>query len=359
MNRESLCNLPSLVNSMDENLSINISDFIKNPIFSELHLDQAQIIALIKSSNKFHYDTKTSLIKFKEKADRNILIIGNYVMQCEKIAKEEFITKLIGDLNINYVSKIKKIDLVGDSFHVVFQNEDISMDVEKYIFNMLEEKKNEESNKYFSDLKSANICLAAESLKRRVLSNLVNNPLWKQTQLVSKIIGSMLHRRNTAAINNHIILRRDSEGQGNNQNSLNYQFKSKFSENLQNINYTINKQNYVTKGHSKTIHHAHSLYRDSSMLQNLSNRFQHRNSKVLHNKFDVVTEEVNPLSSVAPNTNYNTALPLNSRKVSFRDNLAVNAISDYMKIPLNKEYEVDMENKIDTEISDANGKYYI
>jgi len=325
MNKESLCGLPSIVNLMDENLAINIIDFIGNPVMSELQLNQAKLIETIKLSSKFHYDTKLSLIKFKEKADRNILIIRHFLTTADdRTAKEEFIKKIISNCNGNYINKIKKIDFVADSIHVVFQHEDFSMEVEKYLNNLIQGK---ETSDEFSQLYKADICLAAESLKRRVLSNLVQNSLWKQIQIINKSIGSFVQRRYTEADRSHINLKRDTEDR-----------KQHLKTNSKRSTYT--KNTYQHLDYSK-----HSSYRDTVMSEsndihmanklfnNFSNKHQ-RNSKVLQNKFDIVQEQY----FAAPN-NYHSNIQMNSRKVSVRGS----GVADLIRVPLNKEYEVDFE----------------
>ena len=272
MNKESLCNLPSLVNLMDENLAINIADFINNEILRDLQLNQNQLIQTIKSSNKFHFDNKTGLIKFKEKADRNILIISNFVNEDERKEKEEFVKDIIGEFCAKYVKEIKKIDHVGNAFHVVFQNEDISMDVEKYFISLLEnENSSKENSKFFGDLRGANICLAAESLKRRVLTHLVIQPLWKQVQIVNKMIGSYLQRRYTAAAEKIYQMPVNKNSFNNNQNS-----NSKVPSNNQRLSFISpqSENNYP------------------QMIPNNTPSKQPLNSKMLHNKFDFIEEHV-------------------------------------------------------------------
>jgi hypothetical protein len=345
MNKESLCNLPTLVNFMDENLSININDFINNEILSQLQLNQAQLIDIIKSSNKFHYDNKNSLIKFKEKADRNILIIANFVNTDERKEKEEFVRKLISDFNSNYIKEIKKIDLVGDSFHVVFQNEDISMDVEKYLIALLQkEPSSEENSKYFNELQRANICLAAESLKRRVLTNLITNPQWKQVQFVNKIIGSFVQRKYTVTEKAHKNLRRDSE-----INTARI-FHQK-SMHIHNKNYIANCNSKFPFFHHKDsfVINVNETNNSDKMFNNLSNKHQ-TNSKVLHNKFDLGQEQ---LAFIRQTSNDEIV-----RRLSFRTESFFSVVNDEamkMPLPLNKEYEVNLEKnfKAATDIVEA------
>lgn len=74
MNKESLKKLPLLVYSLDENLAININDFIDHILFKDFKLSYYNIQDVAKKSKKFHFDTKSKLIKCKEKPDRNVVI---------------------------------------------------------------------------------------------------------------------------------------------------------------------------------------------------------------------------------------------------------------------------------------------
>lgn len=140
MNKESLKNLPLLVQAMDENLAINITEFVNNPLLKHLKINQNKLIETIKQSNKFHYDNKTGIIKFKEKADRNILIVANYVREeDEKETKIDTIKNILKESGKNFVNRIKNIDKVGDALHIVFEHEDISMDAEKYLLKLTSE----------------------------------------------------------------------------------------------------------------------------------------------------------------------------------------------------------------------------
>lgn len=197
MNKESLKRLPLLVNAMDENLSINIVEFINNPVMIEFKLHQHKLIEVIKSSNKFHYDNKTGMIKFKEKADRNILIVSNFVYEADtsedKEAKEKYVYRLIEDNCKNYYKKIKKINYVpvSETFHFIFEHEDYSMEVEKCLNNLLETEKGQGENEFDKHFKSdAKIFLAAESLKRRITANFdpMFSSLYNQVQFLKTII---------------------------------------------------------------------------------------------------------------------------------------------------------------------------
>ncbi len=132
MNKDNLKKLPLLVESMDENLSILLTDFINHPLFVEFKLNKDKFIDMLKQSKKFVWDFRTGHIKFKEKADRNILIVGNFVhSEEEKEAKIEEMKNIIKNINRSFISRIKQIDQFGNALHIIFDHEDVSMDIEK------------------------------------------------------------------------------------------------------------------------------------------------------------------------------------------------------------------------------------
>jgi hypothetical protein len=140
MNKESLKKLPCLVSSMDENLAIHITEFISCPLLQHLELKRNRLVEIIRQSNKYLYDNKTGLIKLKEKADRNILILGGYIKdENDTEAKQEGFKTVLGTLGKNYASKIKAFQRVGDALHVIFDHENTSMELEKVLGDVIAE----------------------------------------------------------------------------------------------------------------------------------------------------------------------------------------------------------------------------
>lgn len=388
MNKESLRKLPALVNSMDENLAINIAEFVGNQLLKDLKIKQPKLIEVIKSSHKFHYDNKTGTIKFREKADRNILMVNNFLKtgeESEVQEKENYIRRLVKEKNMNYANKIKKIDKVGNGFHVVFDHEDISMDVERYLLDYVT---GEQKNDLFNDLKLAQICLAAESLKRRVVSAFDPNfsSLWAQNQFINSIIlnpTSYIPRRFTVMDSNLPHLKRASISPSN-----------KFDNVPQNVSKRlIHHSNTVTlmskKNPQKNLTNHRMSIESNSMLQ-FSNMNSKRNSKVIPNKFDLVeglsglaynpTPEFNmdtrnkAYTTYQKNKNaknqqfenskmdrrisynpYNSyqAMPL-SYNLKRNSYIPVHPDDLFLKtLPLNKEYEISIERDINLEEKDV------
>jgi hypothetical protein len=304
MNKKSLTHLPFIVKDMDENLTINISDFINNQLIKDLNLHQAKLIEVIKSSNKFHYDIKTGMIKFKEKADRNILIIGDFIRsseQDEKKSKEEYLKEIIREMNKNYFHKIKKLDNVGKGFHIVFEHEDISIEVEKYLLGvyllkrMSSENVNLLSFKYYDDLKNSNICLAAESLKRRIINNTLPlfNSLWAQANYLNAILLNpvpYIPRRFTAIEIDHLHNLKRLSNLGNNIPDIDVIVNG--NENVKTQNkYFIHSNTYVNNSSKKSKKQRKS---ETNYLTLNNNNFVKKEdsirklSTITHNKFDLV-----------------------------------------------------------------------
>lgn len=106
MNKESLKNLPLLIECLDENLAININDFISHELFKEYSLNILNIQDIVKQSKKFHFDNKTKMIRFRDKPDRNIIILN-----LEKFLKEES-----SKLNSEEILSIDKIEFIKEYF---------------------------------------------------------------------------------------------------------------------------------------------------------------------------------------------------------------------------------------------------
>ena len=243
---------------MDENLFINIGDFIKHPLIREHRLNQPKLVEAIRSCPKFHYETKTGIIKFKEKADLNILIIRRFLKipesDTERIQKEEFIKKLIRENNKSHVHRIKKIDKIGDGFHFVFEHEDVSQAVEKFLIERLQKEEGGrvlllsivQDESLINDFLQADICLAAESLKRRVVSAYESKPpsMWQQVQRINDILlNPVIHvpRRYTHNQKMNVNNKRQEYQPNNINRNSNMNMNSNFQSNYNINNHTPKK----------------------------------------------------------------------------------------------------------------------
>lgn len=126
---------------MDENLAININNLLINSIFKELKLDKQNVIEIVKQSKKLHYDNKSQFIKFKEKADRNIIIFRNILESDEDvIPKCDYFKNAIGNKSKCLIGKLKGIDKVDRNLFFIFDNEDHTQEIEKLINTSLKNK---------------------------------------------------------------------------------------------------------------------------------------------------------------------------------------------------------------------------
>ena len=133
--------MPCLVDEMDENLAININFFLINKIFKELQLDKQNIIDIVKQSKKLHYDNKSQFIKFKEKADRNIIIFRKVIETDEDVnPKCEYIKNAIGHKSKCLIGKLKAVDKVDRNLMFIFDHEDHTQDIEKLMNDSLKNK---------------------------------------------------------------------------------------------------------------------------------------------------------------------------------------------------------------------------
>lgn len=129
---------------MDENLAININEFINHPLFRDFNFNNQKLIEIIKQSKKLHYDNKSQFIKFKEKADRNIVIFNNFIEEDQDIINKcETIKCKIKEKAKNLINRIKGVDKIEKNLMFIFDNEDHSQELEKIIN---ESKKNNVNN---------------------------------------------------------------------------------------------------------------------------------------------------------------------------------------------------------------------
>lgn len=129
------------MDEMDENLAININSFLINALFQEFKLDKQNVVDIVKQSKKLHYDNKSQFIKFKEKADRNMIIFRNIIENNEDvIPKCDNIKSSIGNKSKCLIGKLKGVDKVDKNLMFVFDNEDHTQEIEKLINASLKNK---------------------------------------------------------------------------------------------------------------------------------------------------------------------------------------------------------------------------
>lgn len=260
----------------------------------EHKLSQSKLVEVLRQSPKFHYETKTGTIKFKEKADRNILIIRKLIKDPENLneiqVKEQLLLSLISECNQSksYLNRIKKIEKVQEGFHVVFDHEDVSQNVEKFFNERLKHEKRvlissiikEDRFDFIEDFLNSEIILAAESLRRRVVNSYdVKLPsMWQQVQRVNEILlnpTKHLQRRYTqgSKVKNSMNLNFNK-----NKNSAKFNLHQSFDEKNFNINVNMNNNCNINDSIQNN-----NGYKHSNSNENIKNNdFQFKN---LHQNF--------------------------------------------------------------------------
>ena len=132
---------------MDENLAITIIDFLANPLISLFKIDNKNLIDCIKASKKLHFDNKQKLIRIKEKADRNIVIFKDILIDIhldsnEKIF-ENFCKKImekITEKSQDLLNKLIKIEKIDKNIFFNFSNEKYACELEKILNESIKNK---------------------------------------------------------------------------------------------------------------------------------------------------------------------------------------------------------------------------
>lgn len=179
---------------MDENLAINTNNFINNTIISPFGLDMQNLIDTVKASKKLHYDNKQKLIRFKEKADRNIVIFKDIVKKEEDFENFSNLLKMkIKEKSQDLITCLKNVEKINQNIFFNFENETYACDFEK----ILDDCKKNKENPY----EELNYFLAAETYGRRITPNLNRNiSQEEQIKIIKKVFDSQNFndkRRNT------------------------------------------------------------------------------------------------------------------------------------------------------------------
>ena len=117
---------------MDDNLSIHVGDYIRDPtISSKFKFTREQVIAEIKNSKKYIYDAETGHIKLIEKPKRRIIVFRDVPKERQTPESIENLLKLSGYLLLD--KKVQKIENLTDLFFVYFGNEEEAIEVFKWI----------------------------------------------------------------------------------------------------------------------------------------------------------------------------------------------------------------------------------
>ena len=282
--------LSNLTNLMDESLAIDFRDFISSEILKDFNIQEKEVIDVIKTSKDFHFDKKTKLIKFRKRADMNILIIKDFHINSDSIREEELIIKKIDFLKKlllfscntklsfsknynNFPSKLRVINFVSktNEYHCIFENEYWTNLAFEFIHEItLNNVIFEETN---LDRKSALvISVAGESLKRRLFPEMINLSIEKQKSLINQLFkdpkAQLTNLLDCSEIEMGSNLNKYKE---NNNNSI-------FERSSLNINHQ-----YKSKSLLKRLSSVDLVSKGRSFYNNTRNKYNILDSNILNN----------------------------------------------------------------------------
>ena len=122
---------------MDDNLTIHLEDYLKDPIIVEKHkFTRDIVIEAIKKSEIYIYDFENDTIKLKLKPKRRIIVFRDIPKKNQ--SKEEIENLLKCSSENKYDQKIQKIEILSDLFLVYFEDEEITIEIFRWLENMKE-----------------------------------------------------------------------------------------------------------------------------------------------------------------------------------------------------------------------------
>ena len=141
MNIESLKQNKALLNFLDDALTVHLDDYLQNPIIkNDLKFTREKVIKLISFSEKFFHDSENDTIKLKSKPKRRVLVLRDVP---KEIQNEEAIKKLFETSGEKHyeklIQKVERASTGGDLFYVYFENEEITVEIFRWIEKTREE----------------------------------------------------------------------------------------------------------------------------------------------------------------------------------------------------------------------------
>jgi hypothetical protein len=124
---------------MDDNLSINLDDYLSNPKIAEYNFTKQKIIEAIQLSEKYTYDAENDLIKLKYRPKRKIIVFRD--IQKEDQKKEKILELFTMSRDKKYSDKILRIEDLNGLFFVYFSDEETTIEIYKWIENLKENEK--------------------------------------------------------------------------------------------------------------------------------------------------------------------------------------------------------------------------
>lgn len=124
---------------MDDNLSIHMVNYLDNQEISKHKFDKESLIEAIKHSDKFIYDPSLDLIKLKYRPKRKTIVFRDIPKEHQKKEKIQEIFDL--SQYKNYKNNIKNIENWRGLFFVYFDDEEICLEIYKWIEKLKENEK--------------------------------------------------------------------------------------------------------------------------------------------------------------------------------------------------------------------------
>lgn len=124
---------------MDDNLSIHLDDYLSNPRIDKYNFTKQKIIEAIQLSEKYTYDAENDLIKLKYRPKRKIIVFRDIQKEDQKKEKILELFTMSGDKK--YTEKILRIEDLNGLFFVYFSNEETTIEIYKWIENLKENEK--------------------------------------------------------------------------------------------------------------------------------------------------------------------------------------------------------------------------
>jgi hypothetical protein len=370
---------------MDENLAITTNNFISNPLISPFKIEMQNLIDCIKASKKLHYDNKQKLIRFREKADRNIVIFKD-ILQDSNNENYENICKIIKqkitEKSQNLINNLKDVEKIEKNIFFNFENEKYACDLEKIL---VESKKNKEN--FFENL---NYFLAAETYGRRITPylnnrisqeeqiNIINGILNKQKVNVSNkekrrntFDNNKINKRNFSILENNITNTITSINNNNNEVVVNKNFKkqpksfkenynNRFQRNSINIGINKNKENNFYNNYNNNLCYTPYYSKNNSNIDNNNNNYSNSNEIYNNNKSNSNNSLMNNANSSINNSlkgnntqanyffggdlfnNSNSLYNYNYNNNSFNDSKKINNINSINNLNMNINMNMNM-----------------
>jgi hypothetical protein len=124
---------------MDDNLSIHMSDYLRNSAIAKNNFNREKLIEAIKHSDKYTYVPPNDLIKLKYRPKRKTIVFRDIKKEDQKKEKILELFSLSGDKK--YTEKLLKIDNLNGLFFIYFNDEETTLEIYKWIEKLKENEK--------------------------------------------------------------------------------------------------------------------------------------------------------------------------------------------------------------------------